>query len=202
MRRLKGWFMGATVGLATLAVLVAGSSIASAQEEAETPPDVSAPSDKASIDSGRQIVLNVCINCHSLRYIRNPETNRPYASRLDATAAQAAYGVVPPDLTMMARARPGGAPYIYALLTGYESDPGDCTTAGGRNKYFPPGCIAMPNPNLSEEQALDVAGYLAQVADPHKDLRIRTGIGVEIVTLLLTVLAYLVYRRVKKRYKH
>ena len=41
----------------------------------------------------------------------------------DAQARMANRGALPPDLSVMAKARPGGPDYIYALLTGYHQPP-------------------------------------------------------------------------------
>jgi ubiquinol-cytochrome c reductase cytochrome c1 subunit len=45
----------------------------------------------------------------------------PYPNRTAAGAANG--GAVPPDLSVMAKARHGGADYIYSLLSGYEAPP-------------------------------------------------------------------------------
>ena len=44
----------------------------------------------------------------------------PYAN--DEEAAYMNNGAMPPDLSLIYKARPGGADYIYAVLTGYEED--------------------------------------------------------------------------------
>ena len=83
----------------------------------------------------------------------------------NATAAAAANGgAAPPDLSVMAKARHGGADYIYSLLSGYEAPPAGLQVAPGQNynpymtgdmtpfwtgdpEHVPPGgFIAMPPP--------------------------------------------------------
>ncbi len=83
----------------------------------------------------------------------------------NATAAAAGNGgAAPPDLSVMAKARHGGADYIYSLLTGYRAAPaglqirpgqyynpymaGDMTPfwTGDHDKVPPGGFIAMPPP--------------------------------------------------------
>ncbi|RZJ39895.1 MAG: cytochrome c1 [Brevundimonas sp.] len=83
----------------------------------------------------------------------------------NATAAAAANGgAAPPDLSVMAKARHGGANYIYSLLTGYHAAPAGLQIRPGQNynaymagdltpfwtgdaEHVPPGgFIAMPNP--------------------------------------------------------
>ena len=57
-------------------------------------------------------------------------------------------GALPPDLSVIAKAREGGADYIYALLTGYADAPAGFDLAQGMhyNKAFPGHQIAMPPP--------------------------------------------------------
>ena len=59
---------------------------------------------------------------------------RPYAN--DAAAAASNGGAVPPDLSMMASAREGGAPYIASLLAGYETPPTGLTMTA--NQHYNP----------------------------------------------------------------
>ncbi len=61
----------------------------------------------------------------------------PYAN--DAAGRGANGGALPPDLSVIVKARVGGASYIYSLLTGYpEHAPADLTVNGGQhyNEYF------------------------------------------------------------------
>lgn len=61
----------------------------------------------------------------------------PYAN--DAAGRGANGGALPPDLSVMAKARAGGASYIYSLLTGYPDHvPAGLTVNGGQhyNEYF------------------------------------------------------------------
>lgn len=54
-------------------------------------------------------------------------------------------GALPPDLSLMVKARHGGIDYIFALLTGYMDPPAGKTLLPGLhyNPYFPGGAIAM-----------------------------------------------------------
>src|SRR5690349_10440074 len=70
----------------------------------------------------------------------------PFAN---ANAARAANnGALPPDLSLIAKARKGGPDYIYAILTGYTDPPPDVKLMEGMNynKAFPGHQIAMPKP--------------------------------------------------------
>ena len=62
----------------------------------------------------------------------------PYKN--DEAARAANNGALPPDLSLMVKARHGGCNYIFSLLTGYpEEPPAGATVAAGLNfnPYFP-----------------------------------------------------------------
>ena len=62
----------------------------------------------------------------------------PYKN--DEAARAANNGALPPDLSLMVKARHGGCNYIFSLLTGYpEEPPPGATVASGLNfnPYFP-----------------------------------------------------------------
>jgi ubiquinol-cytochrome c reductase cytochrome c1 subunit len=151
----------------------------------------------------------------------------------NATAAAAANGgAAPPDLSVMAKARHGGANYIYSLLTGYEAVPaglqirpgqyynvymaGDLTPFMPEGAHVPPGgFIAMPKPLTdgqvtyddgtvaSEDQmARDVAAYIAWASDPKQVQRKQTGLGVLIFLFLFAGVTYVSYRRIWQGVAH
>lgn len=135
---------------------------------------------------------------------------KPFAN--DAAARAANNGALPPDLSLMVKARPGGAPYVYALLTGYGDAPEGVTIQEGMhyNKYFPGHQIAMAAPLNSEGQveygdatkatveqmAHDVATFLAWAAEPELEQRRAMGVKVIIFLTVLGGLAYAVKRKV------
>ncbi|MBR0681600.1 cytochrome c1 [Roseomonas eburnea] len=123
----------------------------------------------------------------------------------DAAARAANNNSLPPDLSVITKARAGGAAYIYALMTGYSEPPAGVTVAEGMNynQYFPGHQIAMApplnpdqvqfadgTPATVENMARDVATFLQWAAEP--ELEQRRGMGVKII-LFLTVLAGLAY---------
>lgn len=68
----------------------------------------------------------------------------PYPNENAARSGNA--GALPPDLSLMVKARHGGANYVFSLLTGYpeEPPPGVHLLEGlNYNPYFPGGAIAM-----------------------------------------------------------
>jgi cytochrome c1 len=123
-------------------------------------------------------------------------------------------GALPPDLSLMAKAREGGPDYIHAILTGFhEKPPVGFKVLDGKyfNPYFPGGNISMPPP-LSDNQvtysdgtkatvdqmAHDVSTFLMWTAEPKLEERHRTGFGVMIFLLLLSVLLFLSYKKLWK----
>lgn len=151
----------------------------------------------------------------------------------NATAAAAANGgAAPPDLSVMAKARHGGANYIYSLLTGYRTPPANLQIRPGQNyneymagdltpfvpegSHVPPGgFIAMPNPlqagqvtyddgtaQTVDNYAKDVAAYIAWASDPKQVARKRAGVGTLIFLILFAGVTYLSYRRIWKGVAH
>ena len=129
----------------------------------------------------------------------------------DKAAAAANAGALPPDLTLMAKARFGGADYIYALLTGYEDPPADVEMQEGLsyNRYFPGNQIAMAPPLFEDsveyadgteasisQMSHDLASFLAWTAEPEMEVRKRTGIKVILFLIVLTAMLYAIKRRI------
>lgn len=99
----------------------------------------------------------------------------------------------------------GGPDYIYAVITGYQDPPADVTVADGMNYNvaFPGHQIAMPPPLAKdnfidyqnakgslEQNAHDIAAFLAWSADPHLNTRKSTGWLVMLYLLVTTGLLY------------
>jgi len=144
----------------------------------------------------------------------------PFAN--DGTARAANGGALPPDLSVINKARHGGADYIYAFLTGYqEAPPKGVEVVEGKyyNPYFRGGWIAMANqlgiaeeagvityedgtPATKKQMAKDVATFLQWAADPKMDQRKSLGMMVMIYLAILTVLLYAAYKQVWRGQKH
>ncbi|TGY87583.1 cytochrome c1 [Marinicauda algicola] len=133
-------------------------------------------------------------------------------------AAAANGGAVPPNLSLIVKARTGGAEYIRSLMLGYDYPvPEDVTVRPGQyyNPYFPGGVLAMP-PQLMEglveyadgteatpeQMAHDVTAFLAWAAEPHMEARKSLGFMVMIYLLIVCVLVWLAYRQVWSRVHH
>ncbi|HYI63787.1 MAG TPA: cytochrome c1 [Allosphingosinicella sp.] len=165
----------------------------------------------------------------------NPETGEPATRKAIAadrfpspyaneTAARAANNnALPPDLSLIVKAREGGAPYIESLLTGYRNPPADLpaenrpSTGLYFNPYFANLNIAMPPPITADGQvtyapgnppatrrqmAHDVAAFLAWAAEPNQDSRKNAGLWTLIFLIFGTILAYLAYQNVWAGRKH
>ena len=142
----------------------------------------------------------------------------PYANRVAAAAAN--NNAVPPDLSLMAKARHGGSAYVYSLLTGYappseellaefpDAAPG---TGLHHNPYFANLNLAMAPPLTSDGQvtyaegnpeptvdqmAQDVSAFLMWTAEPQLVKRRQTGWAVLGFLLFATILAWLAKKNV------
>ncbi len=141
----------------------------------------------------------------------------PYAN--DTAARSANNNALPPDLSLMAKAREGGAAYIYSLLTGYQRQPAkllaefpEARTPQGLhyNPYFANLNIAMPPPITADGQVTyadgtaatvdqmskDVSAFLLWTAEPNLQSRHKSGLAVLIFLIIATVFGYLSYRNI------
>ena len=130
-------------------------------------------------------------------------------------AAQAANGgAYPPDMSVLVKARGGGANYIYSLLQGYEDPPIGIKLDEGvhYNKYMYGNKIKMANPlsdglveyadgtNASVEQmSKDVTTFLMWTAEPHLEARHRMGFKAVVYLIILTILVYFSMKRIWSR---
>ena len=139
----------------------------------------------------------------------------PFAN--DNAARASNNGALPPDLSLIAKARTGGPDYLHALLTGYVDAPADVTINEGMsyNPYFPGNQIAMPppidddaveytdgTPATVDQMSLDVVQFLMWAAEPKLEIRKRMGIKVILFLLVLTALFYASKRKVWSRIDH
>ena len=136
----------------------------------------------------------------------------PYDNVEAAKAANG--GSYPPDMSVLAKARKGGADYIYSLLLGYDDPPADIKLDDGvyYNKFMYGNKIKMPIPlsdglveysdgtEATEEQmAKDVTTFLMWSAEPHLETRHKTGFRVIVYLIILSILVYLTMKKIWSR---
>ncbi len=137
----------------------------------------------------------------------------PYPNEKAGRAAN--NGAYPVDLSLITKARPSGADYVYSLLTGYRDAPQGVKVPEGMhyNEVFPGHFIAMPSP-LSEglvtyekgqpeptvdQMARDVTAFLSWASEPELEDRKQTGFVVMLYLAILTVLLYVCQKRIWAR---
>ena len=134
----------------------------------------------------------------------------PFAN--DNAARAANNGALPPDLSLVTKARKGGADYLHALLTGYKEEPpaGVKLSEGmNYNVYFPGNQIAMAPPvaddaveyadgtkATADQIASDITTFLAWAAEPELEERKRLGLKVLLFLIVLTAMMYALKRQV------
>jgi ubiquinol-cytochrome c reductase cytochrome c1 subunit len=202
--------------------LCVSASLSSAEVEELT--DIAIPHSPDSLRRGAEVITNICMSCHSLKYIQygnlaqlgftdkelgtlrgDKSLKEALITEMSPDMLRDSFGIEPPDLSLMANAREGGPDYIYSLLTGfYQKQDGTVD-----NKVFPG--IKMPDVlNYSdakepsqrkplEQQAKDAAAFLNWAADPHAAERRHIGYFVLGYLVILTILLYLSKRRIWAR---
>lgn len=141
----------------------------------------------------------------------------PFPNEVAARAAN--NNALPPDLSLITKAREGGAAYVYSLLTGFQNQPADLLKKFPDaktppnlhyNPYFANLNIAMPPPLTTDGQvqyedgtkptvdqmAKDVAAFLVWTAEPNLEARRAAGFAVVIFLLIGTILGYLAYHQI------
>jgi cytochrome c1 len=121
-------------------------------------------------------------------------------------------GALPPDLSMIVKAREGGPQYVYSILTGFhEKPPAGFKVTEGKyfNPYFEGWNIGMPPPlNVNsvtysdgtkatiEQEAHDVTTFLAWASEPKMEERKRVGFGVMVFLIALSGILFAAYRKI------
>ncbi len=133
----------------------------------------------------------------------------------EKAAAAANGGAYPPDMSVLAKARKGGADYIYSLLMGYEKAPEGYELDDGvyYNKYMTGHKIMMADPisdgvveytdgteTTKAQIARDVTNFLVWAADPHLEARHKMGFKVFFYLIVLLTLVYLSKQKVWSRF--
>ncbi len=194
--------------------------------------------DKASLQRGAQFFTSNCLACHSAAYMRYnrlkdigmseddikkmlPEGGKlgsTMKAMMDSDSAKAAFGVAPPDLSVVARSR--GTDWLYTYLRSFYTD--SSRPSGVNNVVFPG--VAMPNilGPMQGEQALqvekheghevrklklvspgsmgtkefdatvaDLVNYIDFMSEPAKMVRYKLGYIVLAFLFILLILTYL-----------
>jgi ubiquinol-cytochrome c reductase cytochrome c1 subunit len=119
--------------------------------------------DLASVRRGAGYFVDYCMGCHSIKHLRYSRVGRDlelkddvlrkdimpegakvhesFLTSMDAADAVKWFGVAPPDLSLVARAR--GADWLYSYLKGFYIDQSPTRPTGVNNLYFKD--VAMPN---------------------------------------------------------
>ncbi len=124
-------------------------------------------------------------------------------------------GALPPDLSLIIKAREGGGDYVYSILTGFTEVPPEEVHIGENmhyNPYFPGRQIAMPPPLASDGQveyadgtpatvdqmARDVVQFLQWAAEPEMEERKSMGISALVFLGAFTFLFFAAKKRIWK----
>ena len=159
--------------------------------------------------------------CSSVRHVHRIKLNSH--SRTITAAAYANNGALPPDLSLITKARHGGADYVYGVLTGYADAPEGVTLVA--NQYYnkvkdggligpdgekiPGGILAMApplsdglvayedkSPQTAEQYAKDVSHFLTWAAEPEMEARKKMGVKVLIFLAIFALIMYATKRKV------
>lgn len=180
----------------------------------------------AAVERGVDDLMINCHSCHSLKYIKyrdlatfgidkkkiedwrgDQPLDAPLASLMSDEAAIQSFGIIPPDLSLMTKAREGGANYVYSYLVGYYNTPDGMTG----NHIYPAtkmpdtlGISGATEPAERDElqrKAHDIVSFMAWAADPHEEERHRLGYYVIGYLVILTLLLYFVKNQIWSRLK-
>lgn len=199
--------------------------------------------DRGALQRGLQVYQAICAGCHGMKFVAfrtlASETGPGMTeAQVEAFIAEAGYEVeneegdfVPaktfdyfpdnraagaPDMSLLAKARPGGAAHIYSILTGYtgeEKDVAGVILYG--NKAYPGGWINMAPPLYGddveysdgteasiERQSKDVSEFLMWAAEPTLVERKQAGVRNLGFLIIFAVLLYFTNKKLWKRIKH
>ena len=201
-------------------ILLCSISLGAWANEEEVLTKVALETDAKSVERGAETMIATCHACHSMKYVNYRglltygmdkqkvdawRGDQPLDAAVMAQMAEAdaitAFGKAPPDLSLMVKAREGGANYLYSYLLGYYMKDG---VLG--NHFYPATkmpdvlnvtAIAEGAPHTEvEAQARDIVSFLAWVADPHEQDRLRLGGYVIAYLLVLTIMLFFVKKQI------
>lgn len=136
----------------------------------------------------------------------------PFPNEQAARAANG--GALPPDLSLIIKARDGGPNYVYSIITGFgHKPPPGFKVQDGKyyNPYFAGRNISMPPPLMQgsvtfsdgtpatiANEAKAIVTFLSWASEPKLEQRHRLGFEVMAFLLLLSGLLFLSYRALWK----
>jgi ubiquinol-cytochrome c reductase cytochrome c1 subunit len=179
-------------------------------------------SDTASLKRGAETFVNYCLSCHSAKFMRYNrigadlgmsddevkesliKTGAKVGSTMDiamsAEKAEKWFGITPPDLSVLVRAK--GADYVYTYLRTFHAD--EKRPFGVNNKVL--ANASMPHVLWQQQEKMtpeqydslvgDLVNYMTYMAEPAQLQRAKYGPWVLLFIFIFTVLAYLM----KKEY--
>lgn len=135
---------------------------------------------------------------------------KPFAN--DQAARAANNGALPPDLSLIVKARKGHEDYIYSLLTGYNMPMPEGMKMPSNmnyNPYYPGHQIAMAQmlkddsvtysdgtKATAEQEARDIVQFLAWTAEPKLEARNRLGFKVLVFLFVFAGVMYALKRKI------
>ncbi len=142
---------------------------------------------------------------------------QPFPNEAAARASNG--GAYPPDLSVMAKARPNGPDYLRALLIGYTDAPEEALEGAPAGKYYntyyPGHWISMANPlsddlieytdgtpMTAEQYAEDVSAFMMWTAEPKLEERRSVGFVGMILLVVLASLLFATTRTIWAGVKH
>ena len=136
----------------------------------------------------------------------------PYSNVEEAKLSNG--GAYPPDMSVLLKARSGGADYIYSVLLGYEDPPEGMKLDDGvyYNKYMYGNKIKMPQQLYDdlvtyvdgtaatpEQMAKDITTFMAWTAEPKLEERHKFGFRAISYLIILTILVYFSMKKIWSR---
>ena len=187
---------------------------------------VNVATDAVTISRGAEDLMNDCHSCHTLKYIRyrdlvafgidkqkvdawrgDQAMDSPLLGQFSDADAMQSFGIVPPDLSLMVKARDGGSSYVYSYLLAYHNSPDGVL----ENPVYPatkmPDALGIASATDAAQRtgiqgrARDIVSFLTWAADPHDAERKRLGYYVLGYLIVLTTLLYFVKNQIWGRLK-
>jgi len=185
-------------------------------------------SDTASLQNGAKLFMNYCSGCHAIGFMRynriaqdlnlsdslvaehlmfaGEKPGETITTAMPKEGAAKWFGVTPPDLSLVARAK--GTDWIYTYLRGFYED--DSKTFGVNNKVLEN--ASMPDVLWSlkegkseaefDQDVRDITNFLDYVGEPAKLIRTSLGVWVLLFLGVLLVLTYLLKKEYWKDVKY